>query len=219
MAMTKPNAVKALLFDFGGVISKTLFETHDLSEKALGLQPGTLTWRGPFDPEGDRLWQSMLADQISERDYWLIRSKEVGRLLGENWTDMKTLVQRARGAEPAQIIRPEVAKLVHEARTSGLRLAILSNELDMFYGPELRQSLDLLNEFELIVDATYTGILKPDPRAYQACLNGLGLKAKECVMIDDQVRNVRGAQALGMPGVRFNVMDPESACEKVRSYF
>jgi putative hydrolase of the HAD superfamily len=217
--MTKPNPAKALLFDFGGVISKTLFETHDLSEKALGLLPGTLTWLGPFDPEGDRLWQSMLADEISERDYWLIRSKEVGRLLGENWTDMKTLVQRARGAEPDQIIRPQVTRLVHEARSSGLRLAILSNELDMFYGPELRQRLSLLSEFELIVDATYTGILKPDPRAYQACLNGLGLVAEECVMIDDQVRNVRGAQALGIPGVMFNVMDPEGSCQEIRSYF
>jgi putative hydrolase of the HAD superfamily len=76
-----------------------------------------------------------------------------------------------------------------------------------------------VSEFELIVDATYTGILKPDPHAYQACLNGLGLVAEECVMIDDQVRNVRGALALGIPSVMFNVMDPEGSCEKVRSYF
>lgn len=217
--MTKPKNIKALLFDFGGVISKTLFETHELSEKALGLRPGTLNWRGPFEPASDALWQSMLADQISEREYWLTRSKEVGKLLGEDWHDMQTLVQRARGAEPDQIIRPEVIKLVLEARARGLRLAILSNELDMFYGKELRQRLGLLSEFELIVDATYTGILKPDPRAYQACLDGLELKAKECLMIDDQVRNTRGAEALGIPSTTFNVMDPEGSCEQVRSYF
>jgi len=29
--------IKAIIFDFGGVISKTLFETHDLTEIALGL--------------------------------------------------------------------------------------------------------------------------------------------------------------------------------------
>ena len=50
-------ARKALVLDFGGVISRTLFETHDLSEAALGLPPGTLTWRGPFDPASDPLWQ------------------------------------------------------------------------------------------------------------------------------------------------------------------
>jgi putative hydrolase of the HAD superfamily len=48
---------RALVLDFGGVISKTLFETHDLSEKALGLAPGTLEWRGPFDPDGDAAWR------------------------------------------------------------------------------------------------------------------------------------------------------------------
>ena len=34
--MTRPLA-KALVLDFGGVISKTLFETHDLTARALGL--------------------------------------------------------------------------------------------------------------------------------------------------------------------------------------
>ena len=53
---------KAIIFDFGGVISKTLFETHDLTEIALGLPPGTLKWRGPFDPKNDKLWESMQAD-------------------------------------------------------------------------------------------------------------------------------------------------------------
>ena len=42
---------RALILDFGGVISRTLFETHDLSEKALGLPTGSLTWQGPFAPE------------------------------------------------------------------------------------------------------------------------------------------------------------------------
>jgi len=43
------QAPKALVLDFGGVISRMLFETHELSEQALGLPRGTLTWRGPFD--------------------------------------------------------------------------------------------------------------------------------------------------------------------------
>ena len=70
-------SAKALVLDFGGVISRTLFETHDLSEAALGLPPGSLTWRGPFDPAGDSLWRDMQADLISERDYWTIRTRQV----------------------------------------------------------------------------------------------------------------------------------------------
>jgi putative hydrolase of the HAD superfamily len=209
--------IKALVFDFGGVISKTLFETHAQTEQALGLDPGTLTWRGPFAPQDDLLWQQMQADKISERDYWHIRSKEVGALLGEDWTDMQTLVQRARGSDPDQIARPEVVQLINDAKAKGLRLAILSNELDMFYGSQLRERLSLLKHFELIVDATYTGILKPDPRAYQACLEGLNLQAPECLMIDDQDRNVRGAIAVGMAAIKFEVMDAARSCAEIRN--
>ena len=51
--------IKALIFDFGGVISRTLFETHSASERELGLPLGTLNWMGPFAPECDLLWQKM----------------------------------------------------------------------------------------------------------------------------------------------------------------
>ena len=52
---------QALVLDFGGVISRMLFETHPLTEAALGLAPGTLRWRGPFDPAHDPLWRAMQA--------------------------------------------------------------------------------------------------------------------------------------------------------------
>ena len=90
--MTDSPPAQALILDFGGVISRTLFETHPQTERALGLPPGTLGWRGPFDPETDTLWQQMQAGQLSERDYWLQRTQQVGRLLGEDWTAMQTLV-------------------------------------------------------------------------------------------------------------------------------
>ncbi len=201
----------ALVLDFGGVISRTLFETHALSEKALGLAAGTLTWRGPFDPANDSLWQSMQADQISERDYWMTRTREVGRLVGEDWSRMESFVTRARGADPAAVLRPEAIAAVERVHAAGLRLAILSNELDLFYGADFRRKLPLLDRFELIVDATHTGILKPDPRAYAAITEGLGLSAGACVFVDDQARNVAGAAAAGMQTVAFDVTQPAAS--------
>lgn len=207
---------RALILDFGGVISRTLFETHDETERALGLAPGTLTWRGPFDPPTDPLWQAMQRGELSERDYWLQRSREVGTLLGETWGAMETLVQRARGADPDRIVRPETAALVRQAQASGIRLAILSNELDLFYGRGLRERLPLLEGFERIDDATYTGVLKPDPQAYLGCLQALGLQAGEAVFVDDQPRNVEGARRLGIPTVAFDVTHPAASCEEAR---
>jgi putative hydrolase of the HAD superfamily len=208
--------MKGLIFDFGGVISKTLFETHAMTESALGLSANTLRWLGPFDPENDSLWQRMQRDEISERDYWLTRSKEVGAMLGEQWLDMQTLVKRSRSADPAKVIRPEVSIVINNAKQRGLKLAILSNELDMFYGKELRSKLQILNSFDAIIDATYTGILKPDARAYQLALNAIELSASECLFIDDQKRNVVGALGMGLHCVHFDVLNPIASCSEIQ---
>lgn len=199
---------KALVLDFGGVITRTLFETHDLTERALGLPPGTLTWRGPFDPAGDPLWQAMQAGRISERDYWMERVVETGARLGETWTTFPEFIARARGDDPLAVIRPEFTAALARVRAAGCRLAILSNELDLFYGAGFRSRLPFLAAFELVVDGSGTGILKPDPRAYARVTDGLGVPAAACVFVDDQARNVRGGGAAGMAAVHFDVTEP-----------
>jgi putative hydrolase of the HAD superfamily len=211
--MTGPSS-KALVLDFGGVISRTLFETHDLSEAALGLPPGTLTWRGPFAPETDALWQDMQADRISEREYWMARTRSVGVLVGEDWQDMQTFVQRARGTDVAAVIRPEAIEAVQQAKAAGCKLAVLSNELDLFYGASFRHRLPLLKLFDVIIDATYTGILKPDRRAYEICTEALGVAPADCVFVDDQSRNVRGATDLGWQTVQFDVTRPADSYQQ-----
>ncbi|WP_306143309.1 HAD-IA family hydrolase [Roseibium sp. MMSF_3412] len=202
---------EALVLDFGGVVTRTLFETHDLTEKALGLPGGTLTWKGPFDPQTDPLWQSMQADDISERDYWSKRTEDVARLTGRPWTEMSDFVKAARGAEPEAVMRPEALAAIDCARKAGKKLAILSNELDLFYGADFREKLPFLKDFDVIVDATYTKILKPDPRAYALCLKELDLPAPACVFVDDQLRNIAGADAAGMQTVHFDVLDPAAS--------
>ena len=203
--------MQALVLDFGGVVTRTLFETHTATEAALGLPAGSLAWRGPFDPASDPLWQSMQAGDINERDYWLARTREVGLLVGESWDRMETFVTRARGADPAAMIRPQAIAAALAAKAAGCKLAILSNELDLFYGRELRQRVPVLRQFDCIVDATYTGILKPDPRAYALCLEQLDLPAGACVFIDDQSRNVEGALQVGMRALAFDVLQPSES--------
>ncbi len=202
------NSPTALVLDFGGVVTRTLFETHDLTEQALGLAQGSLRWRGPFDPQSDRLWQRMQRDEISERDYWMARTKQVGELAGQDWNAMADFVKAARGADPQPIIRPQALSAIAKARQAGVKLAILSNELDLFYGAEFRKKLPFLADFDVIIDATYTSILKPDPRAYQACCDGLQLEPDACVFIDDQLRNIKGGIAFGMQCVHFDVLHP-----------
>ncbi len=206
-----PADMRALILDFGGVITRTMFETHDLTEKALGLDQGSLTWCGPFDPDNDCLWRSMQADEITEREYWRKRTQQVSGMIGADWAEMADFVRAARGASPDLIIRPEFHAAIERVLASRIRLAILSNELDLFYGAGFREKLPFLANFEVIHDATYTNILKPDSEAYLACLNDLELDAGQCVFVDDQARNIEGARKVGLHTVQFDVQDPEDS--------
>jgi len=206
----KEPARKGLLLDFGGVISVTLFERHAMSEEALGLRAGTLTWRGPFDPAGDGLWADMIADRITERDYWARRAAEVGQLFREDW-DMLTLIRRTRGPDANRHIRPEAIRTIRRAKAAGCRVGILSNELELFYGRDTMDRLDILKGIDSIVDATHTRILKPDPRAYALGCEALGLSPEEIVFVDDQLRNVEGARRAELDAVQFDVTKPEAS--------
>ena len=100
------------------------------------------------------------------------------------------------------------------ARSAGCKLAILSNELDLFYGAGFRQRLPLLKQFDAIIDATYTGVLKPDPQAYRLCEQAIGIAGENCIFLDDQPRNIDGARALGWQCVPFDVADPAGSYEQ-----
>ena len=210
---------RALLVDFGGVISRTLFETHDETERVLGLARGTLTWRGPLDPAHDPLWQSMQRGEIHEHEYWRTRAREVGALVGEAWQSPIDYMRRVRGVDPNYAIRPEAIAVIERLKARGVKIAMLSNGLDEFYGADVRKRMRVLAHIDAMVDATYTGVLKPDPRAYQQALDAIGAQADEAVFVDDQPANVAGAQACGIASVQFDVTRPAESWARVEESF
>jgi len=130
---------------------------------------------------------------------------------------MSQFIIAARGADPALIIRPEALDAMAKAQAGGARLAILSNELDLFYGAGFRDKLPFMRQFEVVIDATYTKIMKPDPRAYYSCAEALGLACEDCIFVDDQLRNIVGAKQVGMQTVHFNVQQPRQSYEQALS--
>ena len=201
------SAPAGLLLDFGSVVSVSLFERHRETERQLGLAPQSLTWQGALAPETDELWQAMQRDEISERDYWAARAREVGTALGESGWDMAMLIRRARQADAESAVRAEMRRLLVAARACGIRLGILSNDLGLFYGQEFLERMRVLGHFDAVIDATHTGILKPDPRAYALALAALGLPAGAVLFVDDQLRNVVGAAKAGLQTQLFDLRD------------
>ena len=213
--MTSPEAPIALVLDYGGVICRTTFERQPQIEHKLGLAPGTLRWRGPFETVTDELWRDMLADRITEREYWHLRAAEVGRLIGEEWTSPRMLMGPALHDSIDSTMRPEAIATVRAVHDAGRKVGMLSNELDLFNGPGFGAQLAISKLMHAIVDATYTGILKPDRRAYQAAADALGAPIERCLMVDDQPRNIAGALAAGMQAEWFDVTRPAETYGRV----
>ncbi|MGI9597627.1 MAG: HAD family hydrolase [Acidimicrobiales bacterium] len=194
-----------LLLDFGGVCLLNPVELHHRAEQLLDLTAGTLTWKGPVAPETDELWRRMVAgDGLNERDYWSLRAADVATAAGRELSlrDYMTLLY-----DPPfpGMVRPEAAATVERALAAGYGVSVLTNDMRAFHGREWEQGIDFLNLVDHIVDCSDTGILKPDPRAFERAVEVVDAPPERILFIDDQPINVDGGRAAGLDSVWFDI--------------
>jgi len=79
--------------------------------------------------------------------------------------------------------------------------AITNFSAEKFEGA--RKTFPFLDSFDGIVVSGRERLLKPDAAIYNLFLDRHGLKAGDCIFIDDSVANVAGARAVGMHGHHF----------------
>ncbi|MFC4944061.1 HAD-IA family hydrolase [Pseudonocardia sp. GCM10023141] len=89
---------------------------------------------------------------------------------------------------------PELAGLVTRARAAGIATALVS---DAHAVPDRIAAL-----FDVVVLGPALGARKPDPEVFRRTAAALGVTAAECVVVDDQPGNLRGARAAGAVTVR-----------------
>ena len=58
-------------------------------------------------------------------------------------------------------------------------------------------------------------VVKPDPKIYQTLLERFGLRAEECLFLDDCVGNVQGARKAGLEAEVFDLPHAEEFLEKL----
>jgi len=57
--------------------------------------------------------------------------------------------------------------------------------------------------FDTLVVSGREGMIKPDPRIFHLLCDRAGVAPDSCIFIDDAMRNVDGARAVGMDGIHF----------------
>ena len=205
----------ALVLDFGGPVLLTPFEL-------VAHQPGTpvydlLHQRGPLATaqHPDPVWEDLQAGRITERAYWDARAEQWHESGGEE-PDIRAMIAHLYEPPRPELVREQARALVRDAREAGLRVGILTNDLRAFHTEEWIERIEIVGDMDVVVDGSVEGHLKPAPRLYELLAERLGVSYADMVFLDDQRTNIRGAEALGIASVWFDVTDPDTSYAEVR---
>jgi len=206
---------RGLLLDLGGTaFISGLEQLAVLGEREPAVR-SIAARRGPIGPEPDRLWDAMLRGEITERGYWRARSDQVGAALGRPSWPITEFMHLLYGLVK-DVVRPEAAALVADAQAAGIAVGALTNDLTAFHGDGDMAEVPLLASLDALVDASVTGVLKPDPRAYAIAAEALGLPPSAIVFVDDLPRNTAAARETGMIGLLLDLADPAEVFGRAR---
>ena len=94
-----------------------------------------------------------------------------------------------------------MADVVRRLKEAGYGLYLLSNagSAHNTYWPTVPGS----EYFDGVVASANEKLVKPQPEIYRLCLERFGLKAEECLFVDDREINLAGAEVCGIRTLRF----------------
>lgn len=95
---------------------------------------------------------------------------------------------------------------IRALKEKGYGVYYLSNFSDKAY-TECKEALDFLPYTDGGILSYRERMIKPDEGIYRLLLTRYGLKAEECVFIDDTPQNVEAARALGLSGILFQTKE------------
>ncbi|MCX6459831.1 MAG: HAD-IA family hydrolase [Actinobacteria bacterium] len=182
----------------------------------MGLPAGTFNWAGPFDPIADPGWQAVQEGRLKERDYWDERARVFADLTGEP-AQMPRMMAHLYDGSPEEVTRDGARALMADVKAAGIPLGLLTNDMHAFHTQQWIATMQpVLSQFDVIVDGSVDGVMKPDPRAFELVCERMGISPEGTVFIDDLRSNLEGAVSVGMIGVFLDVTDTQPAFDEVR---
>jgi putative hydrolase of the HAD superfamily len=180
--------MKGLLVDYGGVLTTSVWESFSAFCQTEGLEESTVKEVFRSDPRALELLRRLEVGELSEEDF----SEQFAPLLGIN--DHDGLIERLfAGMVPDE----RMIEALRRARKVGIRTGLVSNS----WGRG-RYDRDAFGElFDGVVISGEVGLHKPQPEIFELGAERIGVRAPECVFVDDLRENCAGAEAVGMTAV------------------
>lgn len=195
--------LKALLFDVDGTLAETERDGHRPAFNRA-FADYCLHWQ--WD---ESLYGRLLAVTGGKERMFHFASEYLGS--SERPEDLDTLIPElhtAKNRHYAAIIdageislRPGIRRIINEAHKAGVRLAIATTTTRVNVIALLESLLgkESIGWFEVIATADEVPDKKPSPDVYQYVLDQMGLKADECIAVEDSENGIKASIALGIP--------------------
>jgi putative hydrolase of the HAD superfamily len=190
----KTEKIKAVLFDFGGVLAEEGFR-HGLLELARRQRLDSEVVSG----SGRRIVHESgyVTGRGSEKEFWRRMREETG-LQGSDRELSDTILS-------CFVIRPRMMGCVRQLRSRGFITAIVSDQTDWL--ERLDRRYGFFREFDHIFNSYRRGKTKWDPSTFDDVARELGIAPSMAVFIDDTPGHVERARDRGMHGIIFEDED------------
>jgi len=205
------NGIKAVLWDFGGVILSSPFEAFNRYETEKGLPLDIIRTVNSTNPDSNA-WALLERSDISPAEFDVLFA-----------TESEALGHRIPGADVLALlsgdVRPNmVAALDHVIASGFLTACLTNNVVATTPDPTPRQAevAAIMKKFNHVVESSKVGCRKPEPRFYEIACELLNVSPTECVFLDDLGINLKPAAAMGMRTIK--VGKPDIALEELSGH-
>ena len=205
--------IRAILWDFGGVLTTSPFEAFNRFEEARGLPRDFIRRVNAANPDANA-WAKLERNEIDLAGFDALFLEE-SAVLGTPVAGREILPLLAGD------VRPEMVRALEICRQR-LRCVCVTNNANYGEGPsmtsdagraeEIRRVFDLFHE---VVESRLVGVRKPDPKIYEIAGKAARARPEEIVYLDDLGINRKPARALGMKTIK--VVEPEVALDELEA--
>ncbi|MDH4145808.1 MAG: HAD-IA family hydrolase [Acidimicrobiia bacterium] len=196
--------IKAVLWDFGGVVTTSPFEAFADYERNNGLPEGLIRQINSTNPDTNA-WAHLERADVTPEGFAPLFEAEAAAL--GHQVDGLAVLGLLSGR-----VRPEMAEAVRRC-AERLVCACLTNNFaggGLMADPRRKSEVEAVHAlFHHIIESSKVGLRKPDPRIYHLACETMGVEPAEVVFLDDLGINLKPARALGMTTIK--VVDPAQA--------
>ena len=205
------HAIRAVLWDFGGVILSSPCEAFNAYEARNDLPQDFIRGVNSRDPHSNA-WAQLERNDITPQQFDELFA-----------TESERLGHRIAGGDILALlsgdVRPAMVAALDAVIAAGYLTACLTNNV-VTQSPEptprQREVALIMDKFHHVVESSKVGCRKPEPRFYEIACELLQVEPTECVFLDDLGINLKPAAAMGMRTIK--VVHPTDALNELSGH-